>query len=77
MSYNNSVVVNDCITELQLINDFNSDIENLRSFLENATLTEEDYTRLKKLITSVTIKNTITKNKVIKVANKLNRVFYY
>lgn len=77
MSYNNSVVVNDCITELQLINDYNSDIENLRSFLENATLTEEDYTRLKKLITSVTIKNTITKNKVIKVANKLNRVFYY
>lgn len=77
MSYNNSVTINDCITELQTLNDFNSDIDSLRAFAASVALSEDDSTRLKKLITLMTIKNTRVKNKVNKTMNKLNKLGYY
>ena len=77
MSYNKSVTINDCITALQTLNDFNSDIDSLRHFVDTVELTEDDSTRLKKLITLMALKNTNMKTKVNKTANKLNKLGFY
>lgn len=77
MSYNNSVTINDCITELQTINDFKEEIDRLEDFLHSATLQDDDKEILKKLFTRLLTKNTVQATKIIKVANKLNKLGYY
>lgn len=76
MSYNNSVSINDCITALQLVDDFTNEADILESIIRTATLTPEDTERLKKLLTKVIIKNTKQTEQINQVANKLNKLYY-
>lgn len=75
MSY--SLTINDSITTLQTLNDFDRDIQNLKDFLEDELLTEEATDRLKSIISLMTIKNSNTKNNVHKTMNALNRMNMY
>lgn len=77
MSYNNSVTINDCITELQLIEDNTNEIDSLEYLIETTTLSAEDKNKFKKVLTRLLIKNTKQANNVNKVANKLNRMSCY
>ena len=76
MSYNNSVSINDCITALQLVDDFTNEADILESIIRTATLTPDDKERLKKLLTKVIIKNTKQTEQINQVANKLNKIYY-
>lgn len=76
MSYNNSVSINDCITALQLVDDFTNEAEILESIIRTAPLAPEDKERLKKLLTKVIIKNTKQTEQINQVANKLNKLYY-
>ena len=73
----NALTINDCITELQTLNDFNNEIALLREVLEQTELSEEATDKLKSLKRLMTLKNTLTKNKVSKVFNSLNKLGYY
>ena len=77
MSYNNSVNINDCITDLQTLEDFDTQVENLKSFIDNAKLLVRDKKELQSIINILTMKNTKQKNTVYKVANKLNKMGLY
>ena len=74
MSYNNSINLNDCITDLQTLDDFNLDVSRLKLFLEEAKLLKRDQEELKNIINLMTIKNTKVKNQVGKTMNALNRI---
>lgn len=76
MSYNNSVSINDCITALQLVDDFTNEADILENIIRTATLAPEDKERLKKLLTKVIIKNTKQTEQINQVANKLNKLYY-
>ena len=76
MSYNNSVSINDCITALQLVDDFTNEADILESIIRTATLTPDDKERLKKLLTKVIIKNTKQTEQINQVAKKLNKIYY-
>lgn len=76
MSYNNSVSINDCITALQLVDDFTNEADILENIIRTATLSTEDKERLQKLLTKVLIKNTKQSEKINQVANKLNKLYY-
>lgn len=76
MSYNNSVSINDCITALQLVDDFTNEADILENIIRTATLSPEDKERLQKLLTKVIIKNTKQTEQINQVANKLNKLYY-
>lgn len=77
MSHNNSVTINECITNLMTLDDFNSNLDSLKHFFKNTDLNEEDKETLKKIINLMTMKNTRMKGVVNQVANKLNKTQYY
>lgn len=78
MPYNKKALsINDCITTLQSMNDFNNEIALLREFLEEEELTEAQSDKLKSLKRLMTLKNTNTKNKITGVFNSLNKLGYY
>ena len=77
MSYNNSVTINDCITDLQLVEDISNEVDSLEYFISTAKLTADDKAQLQKLLTKFLIKNTKQGAKINKVANKLNKLNYY
>lgn len=76
MSYNNSVSINDCITALQLVDDFTNEAATLQSIIRTATLAPEDKERLNKLLNKIIIKNTKQSEQINQVANKLNKIYY-
>ena len=77
MSYNNSVTINECITNLMTLDDFNSNVDSLKLFIKDVDLNTEDKERLQKIINLMTMKNTRMKGVVNQVANKLNKTQYY
>lgn len=77
MSHNNSVTINECITNLMTLDDFNNNLDSLKHFFKNTDLNEEDKETLKKIINLMTMKNTRMKGVVNQVANKLNKTQYY
>ena len=77
MSHNNSVTINECITNLMTLDDFNSNLDSLKHFFKNTDLNEEDKETLKKIINLMTMKNTRMKSVVNQVANSLNKTQYY
>lgn len=77
MSHNNSVTINECITNLMTLDDFNNNLDSLKHFFKNTDLNEEDKETLKKIINLMIMKNTRMKGVVNQVANKLNKTQYY
>ena len=77
MNHNNSVTINECITSLMILDDFNSNIDNLKLFIKDVDLNTEDKERLQKIINLMTMKNTRMKGVVNQVANKLNKTGMY
>lgn len=77
MSHNNSVTINECITNLMTLDDFNNNLDSLKHFFKNTDLNEEDKETLKKIINLMIMKNTRMKSVVNKVANSLNKTQYY
>lgn len=77
MSLNNSITINDCITNLQTVDDLNTDINRLKAFLEDSKLLVRDQKALQNIINLLTIKNTKQKTTIHKVANSLNKLGYY
>ena len=77
MSHNNSVTINECITNLMTLDDFNNNLDSLKHFFKNTDLNEEDKEALKKIINLMTMKNTRMKGVVNQVANKLNKTGMY
>lgn len=77
MNHNNSVTINECITNLMTLDDFNSNIDNLKLFIKDVDLNTEDKERLQKIINLMTMKNTRMKGVVNQVANKLNKTGMY
>ena len=77
MSHNNSVTINECITNLMTLDDFNNNLDSLKHFFKNTDLNEEDKETLKKIINLMTMKNTRMKGVVNQVANKLNKTGMY
>lgn len=77
MSHNNSVTINECITNLMTLDDFNSNVESLKLFIKDIDLNTEDKERLQKIINLMTMKNTRVKTVVNQVANTLNKTQYY
>ena len=77
MSYNNSVTINECITNLMTLDDFNSNVESLKLFIKDVDLNTEDKEHLQKIINLMTMKNTRMKGVVNQVANKLNKTGMY
>ncbi len=77
MSHNNSVTINECITNLMTLDDFNSNVDSLKLFLKDVDLNTEDKERLQKIINLMTIKNTKVKGVVNTTMNSLNKTQYY
>lgn len=77
MSYNNALNLNDCITELQTVEDIHSEIDSLELFINQVDLSSTDKERLQKILTRLLIKHTKQEEKINKVANKLNKICYY
>ena len=77
MNLNNSVIVNDSITNLMTVEDFNSNIAQLKNFLENTKLLVKDKKELQSIINVLAMKNSKQKNTIHKVANALNKVGMY
>lgn len=77
MNLNNSVTINDCITSLQTLEDFNSNIAQLKNFLTTSSLVIEEKKELQSIINVMTMKNTKQKNTVHKTMNSLNKTGMY
>lgn len=77
MSYNNNLNMNDCITNLQTLDDYNLDISRLKLFIEDSNLAKEDEAALKQIIKLMAIKNTTVKNTINKTMNSLNKMGLY
>ena len=77
MSHNNSVTINECITNLMTIEDSTNEIDSLEYLIETINLAVDDKTKFKKVLTKLLIKNTKQADKINKVANKLNRLGMY
>lgn len=77
MNLNNSVTINDCITNLQTLEDFNSNIGQLKNFLATSSLVIEEKKELQSIINVMTMKNTKQKNTVHKTMNSLNKTGMY
>lgn len=77
MNHNNSVTINECITSLMILDDFNSNVDSLKLFIKDVDLNTEDKERLQKIINLMTMKNTRMKGVVNQVANKLNKTGMY
>lgn len=77
MNHNNSVTINDCITNLMMLDDFNSNIESLKLFLRDTDLNTADKERLQKMINLMTMKNTRMKGVVNNTMNNLNKCGMY
>ena len=77
MNHNNSVTINDSITNLMTLDDFNNEIAHLREFIAEAELNKEDKDRLKKITNLMTIKNTRMKGVVNNTMNNLNKCGMY
>ena len=77
MNHNNSVTINECITNLMTIEDSTNEIDSLEYLIETINLAVDDKTKFKKVLTKLLIKNTKQADKINKVANKLNRLGMY
>ena len=77
MNLNNSVIVNDSITNLMTVEDLNSNLIQLKEFLNNTKLLVKDKKELQSIINVLAMKNSKQKNTIHKVANALNRIGYY
>lgn len=77
MNLNNSVIVNDSITNLMTIEDLNSNLIQLKEFLNNTKLLVKDKKELQSIINVLAMKNSKQKNTIHKVANALNKVGMY
>lgn len=77
MNHNNSVTINECITNLMTIEDSTNEIDSLEYLIETINLAADDKTKFKKVLTKLLIKNTKQADKINKVANKLNRLGMY
>lgn len=77
MNHNNSVTINDSITNLMTLDDFNSNIESLKLFLRDTELNTADKERLQKMINLMTMKNTRMKGVVNNTMNNLNKCGMY
>lgn len=76
MSYNNATIINDCITDLQTIDDLNNNIHQLKQFLANSKLLVKDKKELQSIINMLVMKNTKQKDTVHKTRNALNKCIY-
>lgn len=77
MNLNNSVTVNECITSLMTVEDFNSNIAQLKNFLENTKLLVKDKKELQSIINVMAMKNSKQKNTIHKTMNALNKCGMY
>lgn len=77
MNLNNSVIVNDSITNLMTVEDLNSNLIQLKEFLNNTKLLVKDKKELQSIINVLAMKNSKQKNTIHKVANALNKVGMY
>ena len=77
MNLNNSVIVNDSITNLMTVEDLNSNLIQLKEFLNNTKLLVKDKKELQSIINILAMKNSKQKNTIHKVANALNKVGMY
>ena len=71
------IEINESITELQTMNDINSEVRRLSKFLDEAVLSTEDNERLRKILDSLNKTNEEVKTTVHQVMNKLNKLYYY
>lgn len=76
MSYNNATIINDCITDLQTLDDLNNNIHQLKQFLANSKLLVKDKKELQSIINMLVMKNTKQKDIVHKTRNTLNKIAY-
>ena len=77
MNLNNSVIVNDSITNLMTVEDLNSNLIQLKEFLNNTKLLVKDKKELQSIINVLAMKNSKQKNTIHKVANALNKEGIY
>lgn len=77
MNLNNSVTINECITDLMTVEDFNNDIIKLKEFLSSAKLLVRDQKELQSIINLMTMKNSKQKNTIHKTMNNLNKTGMY